>query len=133
MEFKILQRNIKGFTLIELVIAILVFAIGIMGVAKMQSESVRANSYSMQLTEAVNIAQDHLENLRGLAFSHTSMSTSAHSTSSPVFRGLTYNLSWRVDDPGTTTPSRNVFVCVRWQDKNINHQVNFKMVCDELD
>jgi prepilin-type N-terminal cleavage/methylation domain-containing protein len=133
MEFKILQRNIKGFTLIELVIAILVFAIGIMGVAKMQSESVRANSYSMQLTEAVNIAQDHLENLRGLAFTHTSMSTTAHNTSSPAFRGLTYNLSWRIADPGTTPPSRNVFVFVRWQDKSINHHVDFEMVCDELD
>jgi prepilin-type N-terminal cleavage/methylation domain-containing protein len=133
MEFRIIQRNIKGFTLIELVIAILVFAIGIMGVAKMQSESVKANSYSMQFTEALNIAQDHLEYLRGLAFTHTSMSTSAHNSSSPSFRGLTYNLSWRVADPGTTPPSRNVFVCVRWQDKSINHQVNFEMLCDELD
>ena len=55
-----------GFTLIELVVAIFVFALGIMGILKMHQASVQANNFSMQLTKAVNAAEDQMEFLRGL-------------------------------------------------------------------
>ncbi|MGC9323718.1 MAG: type IV pilus modification PilV family protein [Desulfomonilia bacterium] len=121
-----------GFTLIELVVAIFIFALGIMGIVKMQSQAIQANSYSMQLTDAVNIAQDHLERLRGLTFAHDSMSTALHTTSTNLHRGIPFNLSWRVSDPGTFRPSREVLVSVRWQEKAINHQITMEVLWDEL-
>ena len=55
--------NEKGFTLIEVLIAITVFAIGLLAVAAMQISSVKGNSSALDLTEAVNVAQDRLEDL----------------------------------------------------------------------
>ena len=57
----------KGFTLIELVVAILVFAIGILGIAKMQTLSVKGTSYGMHYSQALNMAQDKIEELKPLS------------------------------------------------------------------
>lgn len=121
----------SGFTLIELVVAILVFALGIMGIMKMHSATVQANNYSMQVTEAVNAGENELEYLRGLEFAHDSMSIGVHTTTT-VSRGIPYNLSWTVTNPGTSTTSRNVLLTVQWQEKALNHQINMEVTWDEL-
>jgi type IV pilus assembly protein PilV len=125
------RSNIAGFTLIELVVAILVFALGIMGIMKMHSATIQSNNYSMQLTEAVNIAQGELEFLRGLGFSHNSMSVGVHNATETA-RGIPYNLTWQVTDPGLSTPSRNVAINVQWQEKSLNHALNMEVRWDEL-
>lgn len=57
------SRRQRGFTFVELIVAILVFAIGILGLAKMQILAVRGNSYSMEMARAANVAEDQVENL----------------------------------------------------------------------
>ena len=42
-----------GVSIIEILIAITIFAIGIMAVVKMQTAAVRSNTYSSNLTRAV--------------------------------------------------------------------------------
>jgi len=50
-----------GFTLIEILIAITIFAIGMLAVALMQSSAIKGNYSSSSMTEAVTLAQDRLE------------------------------------------------------------------------
>lgn len=56
----------NGFTLIEILIAITVFAIGMMAVALMQSSAIKGNYASSGMTEAVTLAQDRLDLLMAL-------------------------------------------------------------------
>ena len=65
---KIIKDNQKGFTLIEILIAITVFAIGILGVAAMQLGAIKGNSYSSHLTEATTLAQNKMEELMMLDY-----------------------------------------------------------------
>lgn len=51
----------SGFTLLEVIIALFLFAIGILGVAAMQVRAIQGNSSGMRLTEATAQAQDILE------------------------------------------------------------------------
>lgn len=123
-----------GFTLIELVVAIFVFALGIMGILKMHQASVQANNFSMQLTEAVNAAEDQMEFLRGLSFVHDSMSVGIHSTTTTMSRNIPYNVSYRVDTtPNTGGTGRTVTIFVTWQEKNLNHMFTLPLVMDELE
>ena len=58
----------QGFTLIEILIAITVFAIGILAVGKMQITAIQGNSRANHLTEAATIAQSKIEELISLNY-----------------------------------------------------------------
>jgi prepilin-type N-terminal cleavage/methylation domain-containing protein len=51
----------RGFTLIELMIALTIMLIGITGILAMYTTSIRATSYSRHATEAMILGEDKLE------------------------------------------------------------------------
>lgn len=57
------QRGQGGFTLIEVMIAMLLLLIGVAGVLSLQMVSVRATSFSRHATEATIVAEDKMEEL----------------------------------------------------------------------
>ena len=54
----------QGFSLVEVLVAILLLTVGLLALAKMQTQAVASNSYGNQLTQATFLAQDKLEELR---------------------------------------------------------------------
>ena len=56
----------RGFTLIEILLALAVFSIGLLAIAGMQTSSVTGNSYSRMNTMAVEYAADYMERLLSL-------------------------------------------------------------------
>ena len=61
-------NNDEGFTLIEVMIAVSILAIGVLAVAMMQIQAVKNNTYSWETTAAMNIARTTMEELKLLAF-----------------------------------------------------------------
>lgn len=105
-----------GFTLIELALAILVFALGIMGVARMQTEAVKSTGFSMQLSDAVNLAEDQLETLTALDISGTipaQLTLGAHTGGPVTVRGVAYQTSWQVSQLDSN-PSRRIDLTIAW-------------------
>ena len=58
------MHRTKGFSLIEVLIAVLIFAIGLLGVASLQLFGLQQNQNSQMRTQAVILAQDMAERLR---------------------------------------------------------------------
>lgn len=58
-----------GFTIIEVVIAISILAVGLLGVAAMQTSAIQVNSAAGRMTTRINWAQDKMEELKALPFS----------------------------------------------------------------
>jgi prepilin-type N-terminal cleavage/methylation domain-containing protein len=117
----------KGFTLIELVVAILVFAIGIIGISKMQIIVVQANAFSMQLTAANNVARNTIERLIGLPQANSALGgetalAATYTTSSPgvTDTNIVYFPSWTVSQIAGTN-FRQVNVSVAWTEKDVPH------------
>lgn len=61
-------KGTAGFTLIEVIIGLCIFSIGIMAVYGMQLQSVQMNANARRLTEASSAARDVLERLKGLDY-----------------------------------------------------------------
>ena len=59
----LMQRQ-EGFTLIELMIAIVILSVGLLGMATLTGSIVQKNKLSNDLTAATTLAQDKLEEVR---------------------------------------------------------------------
>ena len=86
----------RGFTLIEVLIALAIFSIGILGVGTMQLRSTTGNTSARIRTEASVWAQDRVETLMLLSYNDALLSPGGHNLN----EGL-YTVSWTVwDDTG---------------------------------
>ena len=56
--------NQKGFTLLEVLIAVLVLAIGLLGLAGLQATSLRVNQSASMRSQATNLAYDIADRIR---------------------------------------------------------------------
>ena len=67
-----MKKN-KGFSLLEVLIAMAILAIGLLAVAGMQVHTMEGNDFSQDMTEAMILAQDTAENLAILGFNNPSL------------------------------------------------------------
>lgn len=84
-------RSAGGFTLIEVMIAILVLGIGLLGFALLQTMSVRFAQSSNQRTQATNLAYDLLDQMRSnrlLAAQYTTASFGSGATGTNCEQGV---------------------------------------------
>jgi len=116
------ERNSeRGFSLLELLIALTVLLIGITGILTMQVIAMRATSYSRHATEAAVLAEDKLEQMRTIVITAPSLQVGNEQVNS---RGITtgdntqdiFFRDWAID--WVTTPGvGEVRVTVRWNER----------------
>lgn len=87
--------NDKGFTLIEMLIAISIFAIGFLAVASLQISAGKNNRTASETTAAVNIASDRMEQLMGVSFDNALVDPAANPHLDNQGK---YNIQWVVTD-----------------------------------
>jgi len=63
----------SGFTLIEVLIAVAIFTIGILSVNAMQTAAIKGNSSANRITESTSWASDQIETLLGLNYSDSEL------------------------------------------------------------
>ena len=70
------MKNQKGFTILELLIALVVFAVGILGVGAMQLSSIQGNSKGNHISEASIVAADRIERFLSLDYADSDLDDS---------------------------------------------------------
>jgi type IV pilus assembly protein PilV len=58
------RRRNNGFTLVEAMVALIVLSVGLLGIAALYVETLRANRTSLHRTQAVNVATDIADRMR---------------------------------------------------------------------
>jgi type IV pilus assembly protein PilV len=72
---KLRDNNNNGFTLLEILIAIVLLCIGLLAMASLTVGIMGGNLFSNQLTVATTLAQDQMEDMRRVGYSGLSSST----------------------------------------------------------
>jgi len=94
------QTNVQGFTLIEVLIAMAIFAIGILAVTSMQMRSIGQNASARMQTEATTLAVDWMEQLLSLPYEDAWLDEAA---SPLVAQDGNYTIQWTInEDPNNT-------------------------------
>jgi Tfp pilus assembly protein PilV len=86
-------RPTDGFTVIEALVAMFIFAVAVLGLAMGATSVMRANQTSLHTTIATNLAQDRLEELKSRTPANINTTGSPENIS---VSGLSFNRSWTV-------------------------------------
>ncbi|UCD71553.1 MAG: prepilin-type N-terminal cleavage/methylation domain-containing protein [Syntrophobacterales bacterium] len=104
----------KGFTLMEVLIAIVVLSVALLALAGLQIISIRGNSFGNHMTEAITLAKDLMEEMKNAEWEDIEDRDDDPIGSS----GITYHRECRVAEAGRI---RTVTVRVSWD--NDTHRV----------
>lgn len=138
-RFKVQNSNPQaGLTLIELLVALTILAIGLLGVALMQITAISGNTFSREMAVATELGQDMLEKLNALEYTDTALTAGViHPTQDDVDNGLgvgigtanvidergqtigplIYTRTWSVVDDSPATNMKTITVTVSWIDR----------------
>jgi type IV pilus assembly protein PilV len=112
----------RGFTLLEVMIAMVILGVALLGLAGLQVVSLRGNSLASGITEATTIAQDQLEQLICTPFA-TLVGLGVQTDTVQGARGVAYNVQTTVTPDGGGSRA-NVVVQVSWLDERTSVQAD---------
>jgi len=107
------QSTIRnGFALIEVLIAMVIFTVGILALAGLQVTTISGNAAARMQTEATAIGAKIVERLRSLPFDHEDLLPAIHPHSLPASGSRPYAVNWtvRADTPVNGTKTVRVTV-----------------------
>ncbi len=114
-----LSRKSSGFTLIEILIALVIFTISIVAFAGLTVTATRSGSYGGRMTEAVTLAQDKLEELKANSWEKI-VSGGDQKTGAT---GINYTRNWNVLETGNRN-LKTVSIKIDWKDR-VDHSISF--------
>jgi type IV pilus modification protein PilV len=144
----------KGFTLIEVMVAIVILTVGLLAVGAMQISAIRGNSMGGNTSIALSLASEKMEDILNSSFddptgqppkltdqttannSNLSSTTSVDydeyvSEDGAVVTGGFYRRIWNIANVPTTLPTtKNVMVIVSWE--NNKHRVSIASVKNQV-
>lgn len=107
----------KGFSLIEILIALVILSISLLALAGLMVMTTRNNSFGAHMTEATALTQDKLEQLRATPYLLITPDTTTADQRSGS-SGITYTRSW-VAVPNIAPPNdtlKVVTIMITWTD-----------------
>jgi len=107
----------KGFSLIEMLIALVILAISLLALAGLMATTTRNNAFGGHMTEAATFAQDKLEELKAIPWTNII----GGADTKPGSTGITYTRTWNVSTLLNPVPPPNdllkaVTITVNWND-----------------
>lgn len=104
-------RNQKGSSLVEIMVALVIFGIGVVAAARMLPQSSARTTHSRSRTMAVNMAQEKIEELMAEGYKDAELTAGDHEdVNNPLSNH--FNRSWSVTDDTPVADMKMISVTV---------------------
>jgi len=123
------KRHEQGFTLLEIMIAVSILAIGLLAVASLQITSIRGNAFASGVTEGTTLATDRIEKLLALPYTDTALSAGSHTESNPPSG---YAVTWQVTDDTPLINTKTIDLTVTWSDHTAQKSVTMHRIMPRM-
>ena len=112
----------RGMTLMEVMVALFILSIGILGVAQLQMTAIRGNSSANHISVAAMVAADQAETLLDMGF-HDANLKDGTTTEGP------YQIQWKLSPwPDASSSSRDIDLTISWNTDGRPHALNYKFI-----
>ena len=113
------QKNQKGFTLLEFLVAVLILSIGLLGMGTLTGSMMNFNRVAFKSTKAVTLAQDKMEELKGTSYASLSGGNDSESI---------YTRTWTVAADTPDDDMTTVTVTVTWTSAGDSKEIELKSI-----
>jgi type IV pilus assembly protein PilV len=118
----------RGFTLVEVLVALLILGIGLVGILGLHRNAATASGYSRRATEAAILAEDKFEELRTVPVTSISGDYDIVDASGADSDEGPFHREWQMDWSGSLA---TLTVIVSWSEPDGQHAITFRTVRSE--
>ncbi|HJU86096.1 MAG TPA: prepilin-type N-terminal cleavage/methylation domain-containing protein [Gemmatimonadota bacterium] len=111
-------RSSRGFTLIEIVVAIVMLTFGVLASASLTAALMRSNRGVTNRTRAIETLRLKVEDLQSQNYSDI-----ADGNDTATIGAITYNRAWTVTANSPAANLKTVTLTVTWGDRQGNHTI----------
>jgi prepilin-type N-terminal cleavage/methylation domain-containing protein len=109
------SKKDEGYSILEVLIAISIFAVGMLAVAAMQTSAIKVNSTAGQISERATWGQDKMEELLAKPYNDSDLDASGNPHQETTSDGFT--VQWSIIDPGPVADTKRINVTVTGRGK----------------
>jgi len=123
----------KGFTMIEVLIAMTIFLIGFLAVGTMQISSMNGNASARMRTEATAIAAQHAERILAMDFADIDASLAVYPIVQGPYTINTPQITSRADTPVLSAANnKTINITVQWNKRGKDNSVTFSLMAVDM-
>lgn len=100
----------RGFTLVEVLVALFILSVGLLAMSAMVVSVMRATAQGKETTTAATLLQDKMESLK-----NSGISSLTSGSDSPAVGNITYSRQWNISSANNLT---TITVNVNWIDRS---------------
>ena len=129
------NKRERGFTLVEIIVASTILVIGVTMITSIIATVVEKNFLSLRHTQAVNLAQNKIEELLNEGYSSSNMDEGSYENAmNPINETAdssgVFNQYWQIDDVNPIERAKLIISRVEWLDADrITQSVYLTGVC----
>jgi prepilin-type N-terminal cleavage/methylation domain-containing protein len=116
--------NQDGFSLIEILVGLIILAVGLLAIGGLQITSIREGFSSNNITQATILVQDKLEYLKNLSYTDSHLNSGQHDEGTIPNTIFTRQYSV-LEDTGNNM--KTITVTIQWIDRG-NHNISFSTI-----
>lgn len=112
------RKTSGGFLLIEVLVAVLIVAMGVLGLAKLEAMVIGASGEAKSRSAAMALARSQIDTLRNSVLQTQYTANLASGSRTDTINGIAFTTAWTVTQPDVNFNDRLVQVAVSWLDRS---------------